>query len=139
MTLDENAITAAIREAFPKIQAIYLFGSFVDNSAQKGSDLDLALLLPPSQARDEKSNLFMHPLQRRLQELVRRDVDLINLRRVQTVFQKEIIMGGRRIDCADPLGADEFDVQVLSRYQKLNEERAEIVRQFQETGRAYDV
>lgn len=53
-------------------------------------------------------------------------------------MQKEVVMRGRRY-CADDLAAHEFDLSVISRYQKLNEERAAILKQSQMTGRAYDV
>ena len=48
-------------------------------------------------------------------------------------------MSGRRIYCADEIVADEFDPGVMSRYQKLNQEHAEILQQFDSTGRACDV
>ena len=135
--LDDQAIVHCVRDAYPGVQAIYLFGSHADGSARSDSDVDLALLLPPSDRADP--NLFMNPLHLRLQSLTGSDVDLINLRRAPTVLQKEVVMLGIRIYCADETAADEFDITVMSRYQKLNEERAEILKEFQATGRAYDV
>ena len=137
--LDENAVIAKVRETFPAIEAIYLFGSFADGTQDGDSDLDLALLFRPPLDRQESKNLFMHPLHAQLQELTCRNVDLVNLRQMPTVLQKEIVMLGRRIYSADEVVADEFDLGVLSRYQKLNQERAEILQQFETTGRAYDV
>lgn len=67
------------------------------------------------------------------------EVDLVNLRRVSTVLQKEIIMAGRRIFCADVYGADEFEMVRLSLYQKLNEERAAILAEARKSGRLYDL
>jgi len=64
---------------------------------------------------------------------------LINLRQVSTVFQKEIIMAERRIICADTYAAEEFEMLVLSRYQKLNEERAELLAEGLRSGRFYNV
>ena len=74
-----------------------------------------------------------------MQELTGRKVDLLNLRQMPTVLQKEIVMLGRRIYCANEVVADEFDLGVMSRYQKLNQERAEILQQFETPGRAYNV
>jgi uncharacterized protein len=132
--LDQLAAIAAVRTSFPDIEAIYLF-----NSIGPSSDVDVALLISPPLDRLESSNLFMHPLHAQLEQLTGRRVDLINLRQVPTVLQKEVVMLGRRIYCADELAADEFDISVMSRYQKLNQERAEILAQFEATGRAYDV
>ena len=136
--LDEQAIVANVREAFPEVQGIYLFGSYADGTQRPGSDVDLALLFQPS-GHTGTRNLPMHPLHQRLQRIARRDFDLVDLRRASTVLQKEVVMLGRRIYCADETAADEFDIGVMSRYQKLNEERAEILEQFRTTGRAYDV
>ncbi|MCZ7670644.1 MAG: hypothetical protein M5U34_27580 [Chloroflexi bacterium] len=48
-------------------------------------------------------------------------------------------MAERRIFCADEYAADEFEMLTLSYYQKLNEERREILAEFARTGRAYPV
>lgn len=63
----------------------------------------------------------------------------MNARGVSTVLQKEIIMAERRIFCADRYATDEFEMLVLSFYQKLNEERAEIVAEGLRSGRFYGV
>ena len=138
LPIDERAIAAAVREALPEVQGIYLFGSHADGTQRRGSDVDLGLLFPPTDQRVSR-NLFMHPVRQNLQGIAGCDFDLVDLRQVSTVLQNEVVMRGRRIYCADDLAADEFDLSVMSRYQKLNEERAAILKQFQETGRAYDV
>ncbi|MEA3396520.1 MAG: nucleotidyltransferase domain-containing protein, partial [Chloroflexota bacterium] len=68
-------------------------------------------------------------------DLLKKKVDLINLRRVPTVLQKEVIAADRRIYHADEYAADEFEMLTLSYYQKLNEERAEIIEDALATGR----
>ena len=136
--LDEQTLVANVREAFPEVQCIYLFGSHASGTQRPGSDVDLALLFQPSDHKDSR-NLPMHPLHRRLHGLAGCNFDLVDLRQAPTVLQKEVVMLGRRIYCADETAADEFDVAVMSRYQKLNEERAGILEQFRTTGRAYDV
>jgi hypothetical protein len=70
---------------------------------------------------------------------LRRTVDLVNIRLVSTVFQKEIIANGNRLYCADEDEADLFEMLVLSLYGKLNEERSEILADFARTERAYAV
>jgi uncharacterized protein len=137
MTLDADLqpkIIDAIVAAFPDAQAIYLFGSFGTENEWPSSDADIAILLPPKQAKEVRS-LAMHPLNTELASLVRRDVDLINLRCVSTVFRKEIVMADRRIFTADVFAADEFDMLTLSFYQRLNEERSDIIREGLASGR----
>ena len=63
----------------------------------------------------------------------------MSARRVSTVFQKEIVATGRLLFCADENAVAEFEMLTLSFYQKLNEERKEILEEFERTGKAYDV
>ncbi len=107
----------------PNVQAVYLFGSFGTVDERPESDVDLALLLPVG----ANSSLAASPLAEELAGWFGREVDVINLRTVNTVFQKEIVMAERRIYCVDQAVADEFELRVLSQYQKLNEERREII------------
>jgi hypothetical protein len=65
-------------------------------------------------------------------------VDLVNARMVSTVLQKEIISGDL-IYCADRYAVDEFEMLCLSDYQRLNQERADILASFRKTKRAYAV
>jgi predicted nucleotidyltransferase len=123
---------------YPAIQGIYLFGSYGTENQWPTSDVDIALLLPHAQAGREK-HLSLSPCRMELESALRREVDLVNLRQANTVFQKEIIAGGRLIYCADTLALDEFEMLVISYYQKLNEERREILEAFFRTGRAYAV
>lgn len=130
-------LTQLILKAWPDTQAIYLFGSWGTEYERAESDVDIAILLPPKQAKGAGSLLF-GPLHQALQAAVSRDVDLINLRLAPTVLQKEIIMHGRRLFHAAGTVADEFEMLVLSLYQKLNEERADILAEGLRSGKFYD-
>ena len=131
-------IIQTITDHFPNVQAIYLFGSYAAGEQRADSDMDIAILLPHDEAKQSK-DLSFSDLKFRLSDIAKADVDLINLRLVSTVFQNEIINTGKRIYCADEFAADEFEALTLSFYQKLNEERAEILRDFFQTNRAYAV
>ncbi len=133
-----DGIVRTILEHYPAAQAIYLFGSFGTEYEWPDSDVDIALLLPPDEAK-RTEHLALSPARTALEGLLHRDVDLINLRQVPTVFKKEIIMADRRIFCADAYAADEFEMLVISLYQKLNEERAEILAEGLRSGRFYNV
>jgi uncharacterized protein len=127
-----------IVEHYPETQGIYLFGSYGTEDERTDSDVDIALLLPPIRARMEQ-DLQVSRCRASLVNLFSRDVDLINARRVSTVFQKEIIALGRLIYCADQYAVEEFEMIVLSLYQTLNEERRGILDSFAADGRAYAV
>jgi uncharacterized protein len=134
----QEDIIRIILEHYPDTQAIYIFGSYDTENEWPDSDLDIGLLLPPPQAKNEP-DFALNPCSEALADSTRKDIDLINVRQVSTVFQKEIIATGRLVYCADQYAVNEFEMLVLSYYQKLNEERREILESFQQTGRAYDV
>ncbi|MDQ6970171.1 MAG: nucleotidyltransferase domain-containing protein [Mariprofundus sp.] len=119
----------------PFIQAIYLFGSWATVDEKASSDIDIALLFPVQEAR-KLSGLYTTPLHQALEKLFSKNIDLINLRQVSTVLQKEVISAEQRIYCADNNAADEFEMLTISYYQKLNEERADILQSFYASGRA---
>ena len=137
MSINEQIVQTILTHT-PQVQAVYLFGSYGTADERPTSDVDIALLLPPEQAK-VVGNLLLGELHLALAELLGKEVDLVNLRQVSTVFQKEIVMTGRPIFCADAYAAAEFEMLTLSYYQKLNEERREILAAFKESGRAYDV
>ena len=139
MQTTTHSIIADIALAhYPAAQGIYLFGSYGTENQWPTSDVDIALLLPHAQAGREK-HLNLSPCCLELESALRREVDLVNLRQVSTVFQKEVIAEGRLIFCADTRALDEFEMLAISFYQKLNEERREILEAFFRTGRAYAV
>jgi len=133
-----DVIIRIILESYPDAQAIYIFGSHDTEDEWPASDMDIGLLLPPRQAK-KTSLLALSSCRAVLADYVRKDVDLVNLRQVSTVFQKEIIATGRLIHCGNPYAVDEFEMLVISYYQKLNQERRELLDAFMETGRAYGV
>lgn len=135
---DSNMIIATVLKHYPEVQGIYLFGSHGTEAEGPDSDIDIALLLPPRQAK-EAGSLALSQCRLELADSLRREVELINARRVSTVFQKEIIAQDRLIYCRDEYAVAEFEMLVLSFYQKLNEERREILAAFAATGRAYAV
>jgi predicted nucleotidyltransferase len=133
----EEAI-ALILKNYPQTQAIYLFGSYGTENEWPNSDVDIAILLPHDNAK-RVGYLGLSVMRVDLEQLLGRDVDLVNLRLASTVFQKEVTMADRRIYCADTYAADEFEMLVLSLYQKLNEERADVLEEGLIDGRFYNV
>lgn len=136
--MKQNDIIAIVIEKYPNTQAIYMFGTYDTEDEWEDSDVDIALLLPPVEAK-QAGNLYVTNLHTELEKQLRKDVDLINLRLVSTVFQKEIVAADRRIYCADEYAADEFEMLTFSYYQKLNEERAGILDAAKRSGRFLDV
>ena len=133
-----DLITEIVRAHYPTVQAIYLFGTFGTADEWPDSDVDLALLLPHAEAK-AAGNLMLSPCCLALSQALGRDVDLLNAGHVSTVFQKEIVANGRLLWQGDETAVDEFEMLTLSLYQKLNEERKDILEAFYQTRRAYPV
>ena len=135
---NEQVIIDIICAYLPDVWAIYLFGTWGTKDEWPDSDIDIALLLNPDKAK--KTGLSaMSNLRVALESALEKEVDLINISMVSTVFQKEIIITGRRIYCADEYGADEFEMVALSLYQKLNAERGAILEEALKCGRFYNL
>jgi hypothetical protein len=134
-TPDLSALIQLLIREFPELQALYLFGSRANGVPCLDSDLDLALLLPPNRVTPGSPQRWLDA-RAGCEELVRLKVDLLDLRRCNTVLQVEVLRGRRLVDLDDRAIA-EFEMQVISAYQHLNEERKGILARFHETGRAY--
>jgi uncharacterized protein len=129
-----ETIVKTVLSFYPDVEAIYLFGSYLTSDQQQDSDVDIAVLFPHEKAKLLK-NFAMSDCRDALENVLKRTVDLINMRTVNTVFQNEIIQQGRIIYQQNERTVDEFEMQVMSSYQKLNEERAGILEDILETGR----
>jgi predicted nucleotidyltransferase len=136
--IDTDKISKILLDHYPAIQAIYLFGSIGTDDEWPDSDVDIAILLPPDDAK-RSGNLALSAAHLALETEFGKDVDLINLRLASTVLGKEVVMADRRIYCANSYAADEFEMLTISFYQKLNQERAEILKEGLNSGRFYDV
>ena len=135
---ETDKIITTVLKYYPDVQAVYLFGSYGTDEAWTDSDVDIAVLLPHGKSH-KAGSLVMSDLRFELERLLGRGVDLINLRQVPTVLQKEIVMADRRICQSDEYAADEFEMLTFSYYQKLNEERREILEGVLADGRIYKV
>ena len=134
-----NHIVHAICTAQPNTQAIYLYGTWGTEYQRPDSDMDIAVLLPLDEARQVdlwEWHLFATGMAAKIHI---EHVDLINLHCVDTNFQAEILRTGREVFCADEEARLKFETLVLSMYQKLNEERAEIRKEIIKSGRVLAV
>jgi predicted nucleotidyltransferase len=134
----QDEIIRLVQKHYPSTQAVYLFGSQAAGQEWPESDVDIAVLLPPGEAK-KVGSLQISDLRFDLETLLGKEVDLINLRRVPTVLQKEVIAADSRIYEGDRFAAEEFEMLTLSYYQKLNEERAEILADALAGGRFHQV
>ncbi len=123
---NKQKIISVLKKHFSGLQAVYLFGSIAAHDEHPGSDVDIAVLLSPDQSGLIEPAYFFD-VRCELEKVLNKNADLINLRKVNTVLQKEVITNGKRIYCPDEYAAEEFEMLVYSAYQKLSRERAGIV------------
>ncbi len=117
---------------YAEIQAIYLFGSHAEGTTHPGSDLDLAVL-----ADNDVPQTRLWETAQQLASLIGMDVDLIDLGKASTVMQMQVIGSGKRLYCRDEKICGAFEDRIFSSYARLNEERAEILRDVARRGNIY--
>jgi len=136
--MSSEAIVKTVLDFYPDVEAIYLFGTYETEDEWPDSDVDIALLFPPSQSKLIKDIPF-GGCSIALTNVLKKDVDLVNLRMVNTVFQHEIIQNSKIVYIKDNNAIDLFEMTIMSLYQKLNEERAAILQEIYKSGRILNV
>jgi predicted nucleotidyltransferase len=111
---------------------VYLFGSVARGDANRESDVDLAVL-----SGQPLSAVTRFDLEGRLEEKLRRSVDLIDLRKASAVFRVPILKDATLLHEADPRRRAEFECFAFSNYARLNEERAGILEDIRRSGRVH--
>nr|WP_314710787.1 nucleotidyltransferase domain-containing protein [uncultured Comamonas sp.] len=129
--MNYQGIVNHLREAVASLSAVYVFGSQVTGHATAESDLDVAFL-----ADDELSAEGLWNLSSSLANLVKCDVDLLDLRAASTVMQYRIITTGKCVWTKDSQAAL-YESFILSQKTALDEARAGLLQDIQTTGTVY--
>lgn len=111
---------------------IYLFGSSVNGSLREDSDIDIAFL-----SDGEYSDYEIFMIAQELADIMKREVDLINLKKASTVFKAQVVGKGKTIYCKDDNRRMYFEMYAFKDYAILNEERAEILEGIKNRGNVY--
>lgn len=127
--MDDARAIEVIREAVPDFVAVYRFGSTARGEERADSDVDLAVLTPRG-----LDPVARFALQEQLAITLRRDVDLVDLRRASTVMAMQVVSRGRPIATGDAVERGRFEDHVFGAYARLNEERREILQQIVRDG-----
>ncbi|GAB0171387.1 nucleotidyltransferase domain-containing protein [Lysinibacillus sp. CTST325] len=107
-------LATAVNPAF-----VIVFGSYARGSAREDSDLDIAYF-----ANKPLSGYERFLLAGEIAQACNIDVDLIDMRTVDTVFAAQIFSSGMVIDCQDENAFVKERMKALSMYLTLNEQRA---------------
>lgn len=122
-------LTEWLRARIPELSALYLFGSMAAGDQRAESDLDLAILYdgPPM------APLALWQLANQLADAIDCDVDLIDLRAVDTVLQHQVITTGIRLWTRDA-GAELYECFILSEKTRFDEARAPLLADIKARG-----
>ena len=113
---------------------IIVFGSYAKGSNHKDSDIDVAFFSEDSSYTAYEVFLFAQDLA----DILRIEVDLVNLKTASTVFKAQIYTTGTVIYLKDEILLKNHQMIALSMYAKLNEERENIFKNIAEGGSIYE-
>ena len=136
ITLTNNILEKAQDFLINKINPsfIIVFGSFANGTTHKESDIDLAFF--KKEQNSSSYEVFM--LAQELADILKMDVDLVDLNHASTVFQAQIFSTGKVIFSNDENLRMNIEMTALSMYAKLNEERKPILENVDESGTIYE-
>lgn len=125
MAIDfQSHLISVCKQHLPDVKLLYLFGSHASDQAHSNSDIDLAVLLTKKIA-----TVTRWEIQQKLALEFNVDVDLIDLLSASTVMQNQIVNKGICLYDAND-HKNTFEIQVMSMYQHLNEERSSLLTAF---------
>lgn len=113
-------------------EVIILFGSYVRNTQNEESDIDIAI---KSNREISKKEIFETRLE--LEEVIKNDIDLINLDSINDDFKYEILMNGKTLYCKDQLKFELYKLDMCQEYFDLNESRQSIIERIKNGGKIY--
>jgi uncharacterized protein len=113
MTPTFEYLTQSVQKVLPESRAAWVFGSFVRGQLQADSDIDLAVDWPES---DDGKRL---DAMMQLAQLLGRDVDLLDFKKVSTVMQHQILTTGQQLFSHDPIRTLNYNTFVQSEYQSI--------------------
>lgn len=128
----DAAVLCALRERIGEPVVVYRFGSSVEGPLRPDSDLDYAVL-----ATCALDPVPRFELQEHLASMLRRSVDLVDLRSASTVMRMQVISRGVVLAVGDPVEKERFELLVYASYARLNEERRGILEQIERERRVY--
>lgn len=131
--MELNKISNIIRNYFKSKNAdiVYLFGSVVRNELREDSDIDIAVV-----GTYDFSDLLDIKID--LEDLINKNIDLIDFKKVDTSFQGEIISTGINVYSKDELFTEKFEMQTLSMYLTLEEDREIVFKEIIERGSVFN-
>ncbi|MEN0589280.1 type VII toxin-antitoxin system MntA family adenylyltransferase antitoxin [Kurthia gibsonii] len=132
--LEENLKNQLIEIIQNKINPafIVLFGSFAKGTNRIDSDIDLAFF-----SKEQLSSYERFLLASELAEIAGREVDLVELKQIDTVFTMQIFSQGIPIYIQDENEFTRQKMRAYSMYATLSEQRAGVIESIKERGSVF--
>lgn len=132
--LEENLKKQLIKVIQNKINPafIILFGSFAKGTNRIDSDIDLAFF-----SKEQLSSYERFLLASELAEIAGREVDLVDLKQIDTVFTMQIFSQGIPIYIQDENEFTRQKMRAYSMYATLSEQRAGVIKSIKERGSVF--
>ncbi|WP_339195807.1 nucleotidyltransferase domain-containing protein [Solibacillus sp. FSL R5-0449] len=111
---------------------IILFGSFAKGTNRDDSDIDLAYF-----SKEQLSSYERFLLAGELAEMAGREVDLVDIKQLDTVFTIQIFSQGIPIYIQDENEFTRQKMRAYSMYATLNEQRAAVIESIKERGSVF--
>ena len=102
--------------------AIILFGSYARKTENVNSDIDIAIKLNKEISKKELFQLKLN-----LEDLVNKDVDLLNLDQIADGIRYEILINGETLYARNEFYFKLYKLQMYREYLELNESRMQII------------
>lgn len=112
--------------------AIILFGSYSRGDQRADSDIDISI---KSNRDISKQEIF--EMTGELEQILKKDVDLVDLDAISDSFRYEILMNGKVLYCKDSFKFDLYKLDMFREYLELNESRKIIIDNIKEGGTIY--
>ncbi len=109
-----------------------MFGSFAKGEGREDSDIDIAIHVD-----NYVDEYELFTLANELSFIVKRDVQLINLKNISTVFSAQIVGTREIIYSIEENKRIEYEIRAFKDYAKLNEERQVILEAIKKDGKIY--
>lgn len=122
----EEKIIKIIKENIKNPEIIYIFGSYAEKTATEKSDVDIAFY-----SLEDYSQYEIFLLVQEISAEIKKEVDLVQLKKSSTVFQKEVVSKGIVIFEKNHIEREKFENLVFKKYMRLNEERKEIIENYE--------
>jgi predicted nucleotidyltransferase len=128
----KNRIRESVLDIFPDVWAIYIYGSTARGDSWSGSDLDVAVLLPPGQVVEQPWQIAGQ-----LAGALGREIDLVDLRQSGDVLCMQVLAEGVELYNAEPGEVLAWEARAMTRYGRYRREIADLMADFRATGIGY--